>query len=134
MLQPFTGLLNGLTSLLFPERDAIALVQLLLDAGRDWGELSTAEQTVLAEVGNIVLNTVTAVVADRMETRLKIGLPIVLLKQAAPEMVIALLGAAPQADHALVLVSHLAIAEVEMEAYLLVLLPEEALWRLLARL
>lgn len=134
VLQPFTGLLSGLTSILFPERHAIALVQLLLGTERSWGELSAAEQTVLAEVGNIVLNAVAAVLGDRLETRLKMGLPIVVLEQAAPEMVVSLLNAAPQADHALVLVSHLSIAETELEAYLLLLLPEEALRQLLAGL
>ncbi len=134
VLQPFTGLLSGLTSILFPEQHAIVLIQLLLGAERDWGEISAAEQTVLAEVGNIVLNTVAAVLGDRMGTRLKMGLPIVVLKQAAPEMIVSLLNAAPHADHALVLVSHLSIAEAELEAYLLLLLPEDALRQLLSGL
>ncbi len=134
VLQAFTGVLSGLTSLLFPEQHATALMEILLGGGRDWGKLSTAEQTVLAEVGNIVLNTVVAVLADRMEARLKVGLPIVVLGRAAPEMVDSLLIAAPQADHALVLVSRVGIAETEMEAYLLLLLPEEAVQRLLAQL
>jgi len=132
--QKFSGPLNGLAALVLPRDHAQSLVRVLLEAFRDVDELSSAEQTVLAEVGNIVLNAALARLGDQLQTRIHIGLPTVVLNQSCVATVNLLFSAVPDAVHAIVFLSRLTIGEVSVVAFLTLILPQSDVQHLLTHL
>ncbi|HOV87557.1 MAG TPA: response regulator [Syntrophobacteraceae bacterium] len=134
VLQKFSGALNGLGSLVFPEHHAATLVRMLLDTDRQLAQLSSSELTVLTEVGNVVINGALGQLGDVMRIRLKIGLPSLVLNRSATETAGMLLSASPNARHAAVLVNCLSIDDVNMIVYLVLMLPKRDLKRLIETL
>lgn len=132
--QRHSGLLNGVTALILPALHASLLVRLLLNTERELTRLSSAEQTVLAEVGNIILNSALARLGDTMGGRLQIGLPSVALDLESTAAAELLFSSAPNVRHAIVLLSRLAIGEAELAAYIVLLLPHPDIERLLEHL
>ena len=131
VLQAFSGQLDGLSSLVFPQRHAVTLVRILLPSARGLEQLSSAEQTVLTEVGNVVINSAVATLADQLETRLKLSLPTVYLNLSGAATARLVLEGALDADHVMVLLSRLTIGAVHLTAYLLLRLPQGGVQRLL---
>lgn len=132
--QRFSGLLNGAAALVFSSGHAALLVRTLIGVQQELRLLSTAEQTVLAEMGNIVLNAAVAVLADQCGERVRVSLPDVSLNVKGDEAARQLLGAVAGADMAFVLVSRLTIGDAELISYLVLLLPEEDVKRLLQQI
>jgi len=132
--QKFSGPLNGASALVFPRQHAVVLIRVLLGTARELEQLSAAEQTVLAEVGNVVLNAALARLADQIGVRVRVALPTVFLNQSAAEAARLILSSAPQADHAMVLLSLLRIGSVDLSVYLVVALPGADVQRLLESL
>ncbi|MCX7669357.1 MAG: response regulator [Anaerolineae bacterium] len=132
--QRHSGLLNGVAALILPALHAASLVRLLLHTERELAQLSPAEQTVLAEVGNIILNSALARLGDTMGSRLQIGLPSVTLDLASTAAAELLFSSAPNVRHAIVLLSRLMIGETELTVYIVLLLPHADVERLLTRL
>ena len=134
VIQRHTGPLNGLAALALPDRHAALLMRLLLKTARDLAQLSPAEQTVLAEVGNIILNATLARLGDEMGGRLQISLPSVALNLTAAAAAGLLFNSAPGILHAIVILSRLTIGEAELTPYIILLLPGADVKRLLERL
>lgn len=134
VMQRFTGPLNGLAGLILPAPHAALLVRVLLDVTRDLAQLSSAEQTVLTEVGNVILNAALARLGDQVCCRLQIGLPTVALDLPARAATDLLFAAAVGARHAIVLLSRLTIGEAELAAHIVLLLPQADVQRLLESL
>lgn len=134
VMQRFAGPLNGLAGLILPAPHAAQLVRALLDATRDLAQLSSAEQTVLAEVGNIILNAALAQLGDQICCRLQIGLPTVTLNLPAHAAADSLFAVAVGARHAIVLLSQLSIGDAELVAHIVLLLPQADVERLLTSL
>jgi chemotaxis protein CheC len=131
--QRFQGPINGDAALLFPTGHAEILVRLVLESTELPG-FSEIERAALAEIGNIVLNATLSRLGDQLGTRLNIGLPAVNINLAIPALLAMLRVAHGEADHAIVLLSRLTVGEVHLVAYLILLLPEADIRRLLASL
>lgn len=131
--QPISGAVRSLGALLFPAGHAVRLLRALPDVGPDAGP-SLGEQTVLAEVGNVLLGALTAGLADRLATRLSLGLPVVLLHQSSAVTASLILCNALQGHHAVVLFSRLEANGQALSICLTLFLPDEALRRLVERL
>lgn len=127
VLQKFSGALNGLGALIFPERHAATLVRVLLAADRELARLSSSEQTVLTEVGNVVINSAIGKLGDVMRSRLKIGLPSLALNRSTAETAGMLFGASSNARHAAILLNRLSIDDVDIIALLVLMLPKKDL-------
>jgi len=134
VIQRCAGPLNGLAGLILPAPHATRLVRLLLDATRELAQLSSAEQTVLTEVGNVILNAALAQLGDVMHGRLQIGLPVVALSLPAAAAADLLFSDAAGPWHAIVLLSRLTIDDAELAAQIVLLLPPADVQQLLARL
>ena len=132
--QGFSGELTGLAALVFPQHHALSLVRVLLAVVRDLNQISAVEQTVLSEVGNVVLNAALAKLGDQFRARLTINLPNVLLNQAGSAATDFLLSAIPQAQSAIVLLSRLTIDDVDLITYLILMLPQRDVEHLLESL
>ncbi len=134
IMQRFIGVLNGLAALILPHTHAALLVRLLIDVTRELEQLSSAERTVLTEVGNVILNAALARLGDQMESRLQVSLPSVALNQSAAATAELLFSTAIGARQAIVLLSHLTIGEAELVAYIVLLLSQADVQRLLTQL
>jgi two-component system chemotaxis response regulator CheY len=131
VLQTFSGQLSGLGSLVFPQRHAVTLMRILIPSARELDQLSSAEQTVLAEVGNVVINAALASLGDLLRTRLIVSLPTVYLNLSGAATARLVLRESPGAGQAIVLLSRLTIGTVDLMAYLLLMLPQVGVQRLL---
>lgn len=134
MRQRFSGQLNGVAAMVFSSAHAMYLVRTLVDIQQELSRLSAAEQSVLMEMGNIVLNAAIAVLADQLGARVRMSLPDLTLNQEGSAAALQLLGSVAGADNAFVLVSRLTIGDAEMISYLILLMPEEDAQRLLSRM
>jgi chemotaxis protein CheC len=72
----FSGPFDAKTLLIFPERNALAIVSHMLDAGMTPEELSEYEQEAMCEVGNIILNACISSLADEFRVEFHGGLPV----------------------------------------------------------
>lgn len=79
--QGFTGLINTEALLMFPVEQSLQLVQLMVGDDVPLAQLSEMEQESLAEIGNILLNSVVASVADMLQIEFEGSLPQVELGQ-----------------------------------------------------
>jgi CheY-like chemotaxis protein len=132
--QRFSGCIGGTAALAFSTGHASLLIRSLADIRGDINRLSLAEQSVLTEIGNIVLNAAIAVLADTCRGRLRVGLPVVALDMEGDEAVRDLAGAPSSAQGAFVLVSRLTIGAMELISYLVLLLPDKDVRELLRRI
>ncbi|HOK07886.1 MAG TPA: response regulator [Syntrophales bacterium] len=123
--QRFAGLVNGVAAMVFSEGQASFLLATLADIHKGSGRLSSEEQSVLTEMGNIVLNAAIAILADRLGTRLRIGLPVLALAETGDEEAKVLTETVPDGAGAFVLVSRLSVGEAELVSHLILLMPGE---------
>ncbi|MGC8779987.1 MAG: hypothetical protein ACP5UQ_03890, partial [Anaerolineae bacterium] len=130
--QHFQGELTGDAILLFPAGHAELLTRAAMNsAGPTDIGLSEVEVGVLAEVGNVVLNAAIARLGDQIGERLAIGLPTVHLNLPVAAFVGNLRAGLNNIDHAIILLSRLTVGEVNLVCYLIILLPEAGVHRLL---
>jgi chemotaxis protein CheC len=80
--QGFTGLINTEALLMFPVEQSLQLVQLMVGDAVPLEQLSEMEQESLAEIGNILLNSVVSSVADMLKIEFEGSLPQVELGQS----------------------------------------------------
>lgn len=73
--QGFSGEIATEAVLMFPEEQSLLLVQIMVGDSVPLDQLSEMEQEALAEIGNILLNSVVASVADTLGIRLEGSLP-----------------------------------------------------------
>jgi chemotaxis protein CheC len=71
----FTGPFDARSVLLFPERNALAIVSHMLDPDLTPEELSEFEQEAMCEIGNIILNACISALADEFDVQFQGGLP-----------------------------------------------------------
>lgn len=79
--QGFTGAINTEALLMFPVDQSLQLVQLMVGDDFPLDQLSEMEQESLAEIGNILLNSVVSSVADMLQIEFEGTLPQVELGQ-----------------------------------------------------
>lgn len=72
----FSGPFDAQTILLFPERNALAIVSHMLDPNMTPEELSEFEQEAMCEIGNIILNACISSLADEFSVEFHGGLPV----------------------------------------------------------
>ncbi|MEW6335096.1 MAG: hypothetical protein AB1558_12585 [Thermodesulfobacteriota bacterium] len=130
--QRYCGSLNGAAALAFSSENALSFVRALVGIEHELDRLSAADQAVLAEAGNIVLNAAIGVMADRCSSRLRISLPDVSLSRKGKDVALELLGAVAEAHSALVLMNRFSIGDLELTGYVILLMPEGDVKRLLA--
>ena len=123
----FSGPFDAQAILLFPERNALAIVSHMLDPGMLPEEVSEFEQEAMCEIGNIILNACISALADEFGVEFHGGLPI--HHFSSP-------GALPLFDQdddqvILVLQIHLAIRQERIQGHLLFLLSVSSLNALL---
>lgn len=81
--QGFSGAVNTEALLMFPVDQSLRLVQLMVGDDFPLAQLSEMEQESLAEIGNILLNSVVSSVADMLHIEFEGSLPQVELGQVA---------------------------------------------------
>ncbi|WP_376966626.1 chemotaxis protein CheC [Azospirillum sp. A26] len=96
------GLFAGCALLVFPQAGSMALVRAALPPDVPAEEVSELEDEVLAELGNVVLNSALALVANLLGEPVDTGLPAVFRGDAA-EVLRGCSGTAPTAEGAAVL-------------------------------
>lgn len=73
--QGFSGVVNTEAILMFPVEQSLHLVQMMVGSDAPLEQLSEMEQEALAEVGNIVLNSVVSSMADMLQIPFEGTLP-----------------------------------------------------------
>ncbi len=129
--QRFSGTINGMATLILPYNYAISLVRVLITADKDLEKLAPSEQTVLAEIGNIVLNAAISILSNQLKTRFSISAPDVYLKSSGKDILNSIMLYCRDSEHAIILISHLTIKDVEIIAYLILIVPRMGILRLL---
>jgi len=76
--QTFEGAIVGRALLIFPEENSLELVRSIVGSELSNEEIIELEQEALAEVGNIILNSCLATIANSLQRDLKMSLPEVL--------------------------------------------------------
>lgn len=79
--QRYAGAINSEAVLMFPADQGLQLVQMMVGGEIPLDQLAEMEQEALSEVGNILLNSVMASVADALQIELDGALPSVELSQ-----------------------------------------------------
>jgi len=124
--QRFSGGLAGNSLLIMACEDAETLVNTLLQQNRELASLTSTEQTILAEVGNIVLNACVAMFANQTGRRLHFGLPHVALNVEGLQLAADLTATWDEHIEGLVMKSHLMVGEPETTIYVLILMTMDA--------
>lgn len=75
VMQGFEGLITGSAALLFPGERSLELVRAVIGEDLPAEEISELEQETLAEIGNIILNSCLATIANALKTELQSSLP-----------------------------------------------------------
>lgn len=75
--QRYSGAINTEAVLMFPAERSLQLVQMMVGAELPLDQLAEMEQEALSEIGNILLNSVMASVADALHIHLDGSLPTV---------------------------------------------------------
>ncbi len=132
--QRFSGLLAGTAAMVFSAGHAAFLIRALMGIQMELGRLSSAEQSTLTEMGNIVLNAAIAVLANECGGRLRVGLPEISLDREGTAAAADLLSLGDGLDAAIVLVSRLTIGKTELVSYLCLMLPAAGVQILLRHL
>lgn len=120
--QRFSGGMEGDSLLVMARSDASTLVQTLLQQNHELSYLTNTEHTVLAEVGNIVLNACVAMFANQTGRRLHFGLPQVALDVRGEQLADDLASQFQAHIEGLVMKSHLIVGQLEAIIYVLILL------------
>lgn len=124
----FSGPFDAQAILLFPERNALAIVSHMLDPNMLPEEVSEFEQEAMCEIGNIILNACISALADEFEVEFTGSLPVHHFSDP---------GSLPLFGHdddqlILVLQIQLAIRQERVQGHLLFLLSVSSLHALLA--
>ncbi|MEW6260853.1 MAG: response regulator [Thermodesulfobacteriota bacterium] len=131
--QRFSGPMSGISAIVFTTAHAIYLVRALVGTKVELGKLSSAEQSVLTEMGNVVLNAAISVLADLGEGRTRISLPDLNMNLNGEEAARLLLTHITGNEKAFVFVSRLTIGDMELVSYLILLMSESEIHLLLDR-
>jgi len=73
--QAFEGFISGKAALIFPEERSLELVRILVGNELSASEISELEQDTLAELGNILLNSCLASLANLLKREINTALP-----------------------------------------------------------
>lgn len=73
--QAFEGFINGKAALIFPEERSLELVRIVVGNELSASEISELEQDTLAELGNILLNSCLASLANILKREINTALP-----------------------------------------------------------
>lgn len=73
--QAFDGFINGKAALIFPEERSLELVRIVVGHELSAAEISELEQDTLAELGNILLNSCLATLANILHRDIHTALP-----------------------------------------------------------
>lgn len=73
--QAFDGFINGKAALIFPEERSLELVRIVVGNEMSATEISELEQDTLAELGNILLNSCLATLANILHREIHTALP-----------------------------------------------------------
>lgn len=123
--QLFSGEAHGYAYLIFGRNQSEILVRFLLGVERGMEHLSSAEHSVLTEVGNIVLNAAISMIGDQLETRLTLHLPTLFVSLTIQETMDLMLAPFDSIDHAIMLISKLRIGDISLTCYLGLAVPEK---------
>ena len=132
--QVFSGKVRGQAYLVFPENQAEILIHALLESHKAIDELSAAEQSVLSEVGNVVLNSSIAQVANLLRTRLKASLPVLFLSITSEYLSTVIRKAFSDNNHSIMLLSDMRVGEITMSCFIALVLEKKGIAEILARL
>lgn len=132
--QRFSGALNGMSAIVLSTGDAMYLVRALAGMQHELGRLSLADQSVLTEMGNVLLNAAISVLADLCDRRILVSMPDLTMSMSGEQAVRYLLTGISDAETAFVLVSKLTIAQTELISYLIVLLSKSDAHMLIDRI
>lgn len=75
VMQSFQGFIQGQTTLIFPEERSLELVKAIVGDELPDGDISELEQDTLAELGNILLNSCLATLANLLNSDINTSLP-----------------------------------------------------------
>lgn len=134
IVQPFHNRIVGHASLLLPRGHAAQLIRVLLQRPHDATiAFSAEEESVLAEVGNIILNATLSILADMAQTRYRVSPPQTYINFSAAQLTRLITLSLPQDSEAVVLLGRLQINEVALQFYIVLLLalPAEDMQRML---
>lgn len=73
--QAFSGFISGKAALIFPEERSLELVRIIVGHELSASEISELEQDTLAELGNILLNSCLATLANILKREIHTALP-----------------------------------------------------------
>lgn len=73
--QAFSGFISGKAALIFPEERSLELVRIVVGHELTASEISELEQDTLAELGNILLNSCLATLANILHREIRTALP-----------------------------------------------------------
>jgi chemotaxis protein CheC len=73
--QSFSGAFQGRAMLIFPEKNSLELVRIMLGNSVSLEQLTDLEQDALTEVGNIILNACLSALSDILRQEFQCGLP-----------------------------------------------------------
>ena len=76
--QDFAGAFSGRAMLIFPERNSLELVRAVVGRELRLDDIVDLEDEALAEIGNIILNSWVATIANLLKSGLRMSLPIVI--------------------------------------------------------
>jgi len=130
--QRYSGAINSEAVLMFPAERGLQLVQMMVGGELPLDQLAEMEQEALSEIGNILLNSVMASVADALHIELDGSLPTVELSQVNN-----VLRSQHETDGAVLMIDiqfEVAAREVKgLLAFLLDVASQDALEQLIAR-
>lgn len=130
--QRYSGAINSEAVLMFPAERGLQLVQMMVGGELPLDQLAEMEQEALSEIGNILLNSVMASVADALQIQLDGSLPTVELSQVGN-----VLRSQNEVDGAVLMIDiqfEVAAREVKgLLAFLLDVASQDALEQLIAR-
>ena len=129
--QGFSGERQGHAYLLFGRYQAQIFINTLLGANREINGLSDTDQTILNEVGNMVLNAAISIIGDQLKTRLAMSFPTVFIRLGHEQLSETLSASYDTTNRAVVLMSHLRIGDTDITCYLALIVPETTVRQLL---
>lgn len=120
--QQFSGGFTGNSLLVLTRENTENLIQTLLRQNRTLASLTSTEQTILTEVGNIILTACVSMFANQTGRRLHYSLPRVFLNLKGDALAAELVSGEKPSIEGLVLKSHLTVGKVEVTIYILILM------------
>ena len=119
--QEFDGGFSGKAMLMFPSADSLEIVRRMLGADVPIEQLSELEQDAMSEIGNIILNSCFATIADMLNNRFRCELPVLSVGYISQ-----ILGDSCAEKQVLFLQIRLGLDEHDLEGFLVFLLGDES--------